>query len=47
MYVATGFKKWGMTSSMVSAMLIRDLILSRDNPYEKVFTPKDLRLQLL
>lgn len=44
MYVATGFKKWGMTSSMVSAMLIRDLILSRDNPYEKVFTPQRFKI---
>lgn len=44
MYVATGFKKWGMTSSMVSAMLIRDLILSRDNPYEKVFSPQRFKI---
>ena len=25
-YVATGFQKWGMSSSMVSAMLLRDMI---------------------
>ncbi len=25
-YVATGFNKWGMTSSMVSAMLLSDLV---------------------
>ena len=31
-YVATGFGKWGMTSSMVSAMLISDLIMKRENP---------------
>lgn len=38
-YVATGFQKWGMTSSMVSAMIIRDLICRRENPYAPVFDP--------
>lgn len=38
-YVATGFNKWGMSSSMVSAMLIRDLILGRENPNLEVFDP--------
>ena len=38
-YVATGFNKWGMTSSMVAAMLLKDLILDKDNPYTEVFNP--------
>ena len=38
-YVATGFQKWGMTTSMVSAMLLRDLICGRENPYTEVFDP--------
>ena len=38
-YVATGFQKWGMTSSMVAAMLLRDLILGRENPWAEVFDP--------
>ena len=38
-YVATGFQKWGMTTSMVSAMVLRDLILGRENPYAAVFDP--------
>lgn len=38
-YVATGFQKWGMTSSMVSALLIRDLIDEKESPYEEVFDP--------
>ncbi len=38
-YVATGFNKWGMTSSMVSAMLIRDQILGKTHPYAAVFDP--------
>lgn len=38
-YVATGFQKWGMTSSMVSAIIIRDLICGKDNPWIQVFDP--------
>lgn len=38
-YVATGFNKWGMTSSMVSAMLLADLVQGRDNEYAAVFSP--------
>ena len=38
-YVATGFQKWGMTASMVSAMLLRDSICGRKNPYAEVFDP--------
>ena len=38
-YVATGFQKWGMTGSMVSAMLLRDLICGRENPCAQVFDP--------
>ena len=39
LYVATGFNKWGMTSSMVSAMILRDLVQGRENPYAAVFSP--------
>lgn len=39
MYVATGFNKWGMTSSMVAAYLLSDLIQGKKNPYEEVFSP--------
>ena len=39
-YVATGFGKWGMTGSMVSAMLLSDLITGRDNPDADVFCPQ-------
>ena len=37
MYVATGFNKWGMTSSNVAANIITDKILGIDNEYAKVF----------
>ena len=39
-YVATGFQKWGMTSSMVSALLLRDMICGKENPYADVFAPE-------
>ncbi len=38
-YVATGFHKWGMTSSMVSAMILTDLVMEKQNPYALVFSP--------
>ena len=38
-YVATGFQKWGMTASMVAAMLLRDSICGRKNPCADVFAP--------
>lgn len=44
-FVATGFQKWGMTSSMVSAMLISDLISGEKNEYEDVFSPQRFHLR--
>ena len=39
LYVATGFNKWGMTSSMAAAMVLRDVVQERKNPYEALFSP--------
>lgn len=39
-YVATGFKKWGMTSSMVSAMILSSRICEEKSMYEKTFSPQ-------
>lgn len=39
-YVATGFQKWGMTSSMVAAQMICDLITEKENEYEELFSPQ-------
>ncbi len=39
LYVATGFNKWGMTSSMAAAMILCDLALGRENVYREVFSP--------
>ena len=45
-YVATGFNKWGMTSSMVSAMIISDMILGIENNFSEIFSPKRFDLSL-
>ena len=45
LYVATGFNKWGMTSSMVAARLLTDLIQGKENPYEALFSPSRSILQ--
>ena len=53
LYVATGFNKWGMTGSMVSAKILTDLVQRKPNPYAAVFSPsrsilhKQLGLNLL
>ncbi|MCL2697355.1 MAG: FAD-dependent oxidoreductase [Oscillospiraceae bacterium] len=39
LYVAAGFNKWGMTGSMVAAMLLTDIIKGAGNPYSAVFSP--------
>ena len=39
LYVATGFNKWGMTTSMAAAQILTDLILGKDNPYAGIFSP--------
>ncbi len=44
-YVATGFQKWGMTSSMVAAQLIAGLIQNGSHPWEEVFSPQRFSMQ--
>ena len=39
MYVATGFNKWGMTSSMVAAMILSDMVMGKENEYREVYSP--------
>lgn len=43
MYVATGYKKWGMTTSHVAAKIISDKIFSIENPYENIYTATRLK----
>ncbi len=44
-YVATGFHKWGMTSSMISAMKISYEICKGEELYGKVFSPQRFYVQ--
>lgn len=44
-YIATGFGKWGMTSSMIAALMIQRLICGEPSPWSPVFSPKRLRLR--
>ena len=48
LYVISGFNKWGMSGSMVAAMLLKDKILEKDNDFFEVFSPSRsiLRKQL-
>ncbi|MBO5212773.1 MAG: FAD-dependent oxidoreductase [Clostridia bacterium] len=39
LFVATGFNKWGMSSAMVSAMVLTDLVQDKNNAYASVFSP--------
>lgn len=39
-YVITGFGKWGMTSAMISAMILRDELCGVENVYEELFRPQ-------
>ena len=39
LYVATGFNKWGMTSSMTAPMILCELVQGQEGPYGEVFSP--------
>lgn len=39
LFVASGFKKWGMTGSMVASKVLCDLILGKRSEYEDLFSP--------
>lgn len=39
LYVATGFNKWGITSSMVSAILLSDMVVGKKSEWAEVFNP--------
>ncbi|MDD4689272.1 MAG: FAD-dependent oxidoreductase [Eubacteriales bacterium] len=49
LYVATGFNKWGITSSMVAATILCDMIQDIKNVHEDIFSPSRsiLKPQLL
>lgn len=37
--IATGYRKWGMTNGTLAALLMRDIVIGRKNPFEDLFTP--------
>lgn len=39
-YVATGFNKWGMTTSMVASEILSDIISGKKNDYADLFSPQ-------
>ena len=39
LYVATGFQKWGMTNSTVSSLILKDLIIKGESPWQDVYDP--------
>lgn len=39
MFTATGFNKWGMTGSMLSAMILSDLVCGKQNKFAEIFNP--------
>lgn len=38
-FVATGFNKWGMTTSLVAAKILSDIIMGRKNEFQELFSP--------
>ncbi|MDY0408256.1 FAD-dependent oxidoreductase [Virgibacillus soli] len=38
-FVATGYRKWGMTNGTIAAKILTDQILDQENPYSELFTP--------
>jgi len=38
-YIATGFRKWGMTNGTVAALILTDMIRGRENPWSGVYAP--------
>lgn len=38
-YVATGYRKWGMTNGTAAALILTDMILGKSNPYEELYKP--------
>ena len=37
--IATGYRKWGMTNGTAAALLLKDIVLGRENIFKNLFTP--------
>ncbi|WP_164668833.1 FAD-dependent oxidoreductase [Virgibacillus doumboii] len=38
-FVATGYRKWGMTNGTIAAKILSDRILDKESPYAELFSP--------
>ncbi|WP_147535068.1 FAD-dependent oxidoreductase [Bacillus marasmi] len=38
-FLATGYRKWGMTNGTVAALMLSDMILGKETPYEELYRP--------
>jgi len=45
LYVATGYRKWGLAMGTAAAMLLTDTIAGRTNPWTSLFSPHRLSLR--
>ena len=45
LYVATGFRKWGLAQAAPAADLLRDLVLDRPNPLASVYDPQRVEVR--
>jgi len=43
LYVATGFKAWGMSHGVVAAMILEDQLQGRENPWSELYDPNRLK----
>ena len=46
-YIAAGYKKWGMTTSVAAARIIKDLITDGNNPWQEVFDPSRVNMDMV
>ncbi|ASK60884.1 FAD-dependent oxidoreductase [Virgibacillus phasianinus] len=37
--IATGYRKWGMSNGTAAALLLRDIVLGKENAFQRLFTP--------
>ncbi|WP_438312918.1 FAD-dependent oxidoreductase [Sporosarcina sp. FA9] len=37
--IATGFRKWGMSNGTAAALLFRDMVLGKENKFQKLYKP--------
>ncbi len=43
LYVATGFKAWGMSHAVVAAMILEDQLQGRENAWSELYSPNRLK----